>query len=395
METTIILAVLLVLALVAAFVLYRKSTAEMARRTKVEIENSRLQERVEQLGREQQQRQADAEARFKAIASGVLMQSTSALQQQNSASLAAALAPVKENFELFRQTFVERSRQDAADSRAMAEHLRELMDLNMTVGYETRRLTDALKGNSGQAGHWGEMILESILQRAGLRSGQEYTVQAVVKNDENRLFRPDVVINYSDDRRIAVDSKVSISAYLDMLDASDDEHRRLFGKAHVDSVRKHITELKEKNYQDWLGGQHVDFVLMFIPHEGAFMAAMQLDDKLWQTAYDANVIIVSPTHLMAVVRLVEQMWRNQRQNRNALEIARQAGLMLDKLNGFLDEMDKIDRNLNGARAAWNEAYSRLTTGKGNLMSRATAISDLGARAKKDLPGRYISESDAE
>ena len=232
------------------------------------------------------------------------------------------------------------------------------------------------------------MILENILERCGLRRGQEYVVQAGVCTDSGRRLRPDVVINYTEGRKIIVDSKVSIQHYLAMLDAADESGRRTFGREHVASVRKHIAELRDKSYQDYIGDARADFVLMFIPHEGAYLTAMQLDPDLWESAYQAGVLIVAPTHLMGVVRLVEQMWRHDKQNRHALEIARQAGLMLDKLRGFLDDMDKMDRAIASSREAWNDAYGKLTGGTGNLIGRALRLEELGAKAKKALPDRY-------
>ena len=177
-----------------------------------------------------------------------------------------------------------------------------------------------------------------------------------------------------------------------MRDATDDDRRQTLAKAHVASVKKHITELRNKSYQDFVGSDRVDFVLMFIPHEGAYLAAMNLDDSLWQTAFDSHVLIISPTHLMSVVRLVEQMWRHDKQNRNTIEIARQAGLMLDKFRGFIDDMERLDRSITGARDAWNGAFNKLSSGTGNLVSRAERLRTLGAKASKELPERWKTET---
>ena len=330
-------------------------------------ENARLDERLTIMTGEQQKLVQESEQRFRALADSALAQNGDALRRQNVDTLAEALKPMRENFEQFRRTFA---------------------DLNAVIGRETRRLTDALKGNAKVQGDWGEMILENILERCGLRRGQEYVVQAGVCTDSGRRLRPDVVINYTEGRKIIVDSKVSIQHYLAMLDAADESGRRTFGREHVASVRKHIAELRDKSYQDFVGEASVDFVLMFIPHEGAYLTAMQLDPDLWESAYQAGVLIVAPTHLMGVVRLVEQMWRHDKQNRHALEIARQAGLMLDKLRGFLDDMDKMDRAIASSREAWNDAYGKLTGGTGNLIGRALRLEELGAKAKKALPDRY-------
>lgn len=367
----------------------RRREAEL---TAAKVENARLTSQMEATAAEAERLRDDIENRFRSIASGIMLESTETLRRHNAQGLSEALAPVKENFELFRRTFAERTERDAAERVAVAERVRDLMELNRTIGRETQRLTDALKGNSRMQGDWGEMILSSILEHCGLREGREFTTQQVLPDaDGSGRLRPDVVINYTDGRKIVVDSKVSIQAYLNMVEADSDERRRTFGREHVQSVRKHIAELKGKSYQDLVGEAKIDFVLMFIPHEGAYMAAMQLADDLWEAAYAANVLIVSPTHLMGVVRLVEQMWRHDRQERHALEIARQAGAMLDKLRGFIDDMDRIDRALNDARGSWNEAFAKLTTGTGNLMSRAARLSALGVKAKKQLPERYLAD----
>ena len=212
--------------------------------------------------------------------------------------------------------------------------------------------------------------------------------------DGNRL-RPDVVINYTEGRKIIIDSKVSIQDYINMLNADTEAGREQYARAHITSVKKHIAELRNKSYQDIVGDGRFDYVLMFIPHEGAFLAAMNLDAKLWQTAYDSHVLIISPTHLMSIVKLIEQMWRHDKQNRNALAIADEAGKMLDKLRGFLDDMDRLDKSLSTARDAWNTAFSKLTAGPGNLIARAQKLEQLGAKSKKPLPPRYSAEDDGE
>ncbi len=404
MVAVIVLSVSLVFVLVLSALEIRRVNARIAvaderrddaerRLAEAEACKARLEERIEILGREQSRINAEAEERFKSLATGIMLQSTSALQQQNSAGLAAALAPVKENFELFRRTFADRAERDAADRVALGDRIKDLMELNGIIGRETQRLTDAIRGNSKVQGDWGEMILENILERCGLHRGREYDVQTSITGDSGQRLRPDVVINCTDNRKIIVDSKVSIKAYLEMLDAPDDARRRASGREHVASVRKHIAELSGKNYQDYVAGQKVDFVLMFIPHEGAYMAAMQIEPDLWKVAYDANVLIVSPTHLMGVVRMVERMWRHDRQNRNAEEIARQAGLMMDKLRSFLEDMDRIDKALANSRDAWNDAFSKLCTGPGNLVGRAARLGELGAKAKKEFPARYCGGDD--
>ncbi len=328
---------------------------------------------------------SDFEKRFSELAAKVLAVNSESLRRQNTHGLAEVLAPMRNDLEAFRKSIVERYNEEARERFSLGERIRDLMELNNTVSRETRRLTDALKGNSKLQGDWGEMILDNILEQAGMRRGYEYTVQETVAAANGARLRPDVVINYTEGRKIIIDSKVSIQDYINMLNADSDAAREQYAKAHVGSVKKHIAELRTKAYQDCVGDDCFDYVLMFIPHEGAFLAAMNLDAKLWQTACDSHVLIISPTHLMSVVKLIEQMWRHDKQNRNVLAIADEAGKMLDKFRGFLDDMNRIDKSINSAREAWNGAFAKLTGGPGNLVARAQKLEQLGAKSKKGLP----------
>lgn len=331
---------------------------------------------------------AAAEERFRAIANEALLANSRALDAAGRRSIDEALAPMAERMREMEKSFRETYSAEARERFSLADRVRELVELNRMVGAETRRLTDALKGNTRMQGDWGEIILENILERSGLQRGREYEVQQTIAAPDGRRLRPDVIVNYPDGRCVVIDSKVSVAAYLSMTEADDADTRAAAAKAHLASVRAHINELRAKNYQDLTSGRHCDFVMMFIPHEGAYMAAMQLDNSLWQYAFDSRVLIVSPTHLMAVVKLVEQLWRNDRQSRNAIDIATEAGRMLDKLSGFLADMEKIDTSINAARRAWDSAHGKLTSGTGNLIGRAERLRAMGAKASKDLPPAF-------
>lgn len=337
---------------------------------------------------------AEAEQRFARLAEHSLSVNSEQLRRQTGNALSEVLAPMKDDIERFRRTVADTYSQEARERFSLGEKVRELMELNRVVGMETRRLSDAIKGNARMQGEWGEMILDNILERAGLRKGYEYQVQECVTDASGRRLRPDVLINYTEGRSIVIDSKVSIQDYFAMLDATDDALRDRYAKAHVASVKKHIAELRGKSYQDAAGSATFDYVLMFIPHEGAFLAAMSLDNTLWETAYDSRVLIISPTHLMSIVKLIEQMWRQEKQNRNAIAIADEAGRMLDKFRSFIDDMDKIDKALRLSRTAWDDAFRKLVSGTGNLVTRAEKLKALGAKARKDMPGKYIG-SDVE
>ena len=333
------------------------------------------------------------ERRFAELAAKALADNSEQLRRQNRNGLAEVLAPVKEQLETFSRDINERYGEEAKRSFALDRRVGELIELNNVVRSETRRLSDALRGNTRMQGDWGEMILDNILRSAGFREGHEYTLQVSSNNEEGRRLRPDVVINYADDRKIIIDSKVSIQDYIKMLNADSEDERRQFARAHVASVRKHIAELRSKRYQDLTGADSPDYVLMFIPHEGAFLAALDIDKSLWETASESHVLIISPTHLMAVIKLIEQMWRQDRQNANALAIAEEASKLLDKLSGFLTDMDTIDKSINAARRAWDGACAKLSTGRGSVMRHASRMQQLGAKAAKGIPNRYVPDMD--
>lgn len=382
----IAITVICVLVAVAA-VVYAVVADRRATRARAEAEMAR---------RLLDERSADASAaeeRFRAIANEALLANSRALDAAGRRSISEALQPMAERMREMEKTFRDTYSAEARERFSLADRVRELVELNRVVGAETRRLTDALKGNTRVQGDWGEIILENILERSGLQQGREYEVQQTFTSPDGRRLRPDVIVNYPDGRCVVIDSKVSVAAYLSMVEADDAEARNAAAKAHLASVRAHINELKTKNYQDLTAGRHCDFVMMFIPHEGAYMAAMQLDSALWQYAFDSRVLIVSPTHLMAVIKLVEQLWRNDRQSRNAIDIATEAGRMLDKLSGFLADMEKIDSSLNAARRAWDGAYNKLATGTGNLLGRAERLRAMGAKATRDLPSRFKDAPD--
>lgn len=336
-----------------------------------------------------------SEARFKEMAAQALATNSESLRKASVNSMAEVLAPMRENIENFRRTVAERYTEEARERFALGKSLQQLMTLSRAVSDETARLTSALKGNSRVQGEWGEMVLDNILRAAGFRKGFEYTVQASGQTDEGQRLRPDVIINYGGDNHIVIDSKVSIQDYLKMIEADSDASRDAYARAHLASVRKHIGELARKPYRDLAGQNTFDYVLMFVPNEGAFLSAVNLDPQLWQTAMDGHVIIISPTHLLAVVKLIEQMWRQDKQNRNALAIAEEAGKMLNKFTAFLDDMAKIEKSVDQAGDTLREALRKLGTGTGSLVSRARKIETLGAKAKKAMPQRFIDDGDEE
>ena len=391
--TTIIITTLfcflgIAVAIIVKLQKHNRALSEENRR--LALDNARTDERLNLLSENQAREQENARDRFAAMAAEALEYNAKSLNEQNRMQIAELLAPMKENLDSFKKSYTDAYGKESEKRAMLEQQLNELFKLNRSIGEEARRLGDALKGNTSVQGQWGEMVLENILERSGLLRGQDYFVQKTVDAVDSKA-RPDIVISCPGERNIVVDSKVSMSDYIKMLNAEDRQSVKAYGEAHVASVRKHVAELKRKNYQDLLSGRNADFVMMFIPNEGAYLAAMQLDNTLWQTAFDSRVIIVSPTHLVSVVKLVEMLWRQDKQNRNAIEIAELGTKMLDKLSNFLTDMSKIKSNLESAQKAYDSAMTKLE-GRGGMRSIGENMRDKGVKGARDLPPRQTYES---
>ena len=355
-------------------------------------ENSRLQERIRFAEEEKERLAKESEMRFQNIANEILANNSRVFKEQNETRLSEILNPLRENIEQFKKTITDSYSAEARERFSLQERIKELIELNQSIGKEAKDLTTALKGNSKVQGDWGEMILENILEKSGLQKDREYTVQQTtdengntLRNESGAALRPDVVVNYPGDRYVVIDSKVSLNAYVNYINSESPEEQEAYAKQHLQSVKKHIAELRDRKYQDYIGGGKTDFVMMFIPNEAAYITAMQLDSNLWQEAYDVRVLLVSPTQLISALRLVAQLWSHDRQTRNAIEIANAGGRMYDKFVGFVDDMRKIEKTINQTHDAFNNAMTKLSEGKGNLVSHAEKMRILGAKATKALP----------
>ena len=334
---------------------------------------------------------------FNVLASDVLKRNSESLKEANSEQIDALLRPLKENIESFKKTISEGYVKESSSRKLLEVQIERLVKLNETIGEEARNLTSALKGNSKVQGDWGEMILETLLENAGLERGINFETQLtrdsggnVLKNDEGKMLRPDVLIKLPDNHSIIVDSKVSLTAFVDYCNAEDENVRIVAGKKHLQSVYAHIDELYAKMYQNNLKGA-ADYVMMFIPNESAYIAAVQLDINLWKYAYERGVIIVSPTHLFSVMSIVSQLWRQDKQNRNAMMIAERGGKLYDKLVLFMDSFEKVGKSIDDAMTSYNKSFNQLRTGKGNVLRQAEDMKALGAKASKSLPEK-LSDS---
>ncbi|RLC57128.1 MAG: DNA recombination protein RmuC [Candidatus Cloacimonadota bacterium] len=370
---------------------YTNSQSEISR---LDTLNLNLQEKLNDQKKELEELQVKFTDAFKNLANEILEEKTKKFTEQNRANLDEILNPLKEKIKDFEQKVVHADEKNRLSNASLIEQIKGLKDLNKKISDDANNLTKALKGDSKIQGNWGEVILERILEESGLRKGIEYEAQAKgmgLKSEEGSTSKPDFVIKLPENKHVIVDSKVSLVHYERMVSSETEEQREGYLKALNTSVKTHIDGLHKKHYQDLKGLNSPDFVMMFIPIEGIFAVIMQHDNTVYQYAYNKQVVIVSPSTLLATLRTIAFIWRQENQTKNALEIARQGGALLDKFNGFIDDLEKIDVNLKRTQGAYDDAVNKLSTGSGNLISRAKRIEALGAKAKKQIPEKFINE----
>ena len=331
-------------------------------------------------------------AEFQNIATMVTAASTKELSRANTEKLEGILNPFAEKLNDLKQQVSDAYDKESRDKAGLREEIKQLMELNKQMSEDAVDLTRALKGDSKTQGNWGELVLERVLDLAGLEKGVEYDREVAI---ENGKYRPDVVVHLPDDKHIIVDSKVSLTAYERMVNSDDPQEFQRLQKEHVNSIKKHIDELNAKNYQNLKAFDTPNFVLMFIPVESSFSAAVQIDQSLYNYALQRNVVMVTPSTLLATLRTVASIWQHEKQNRNTLEIARMSGKLYDKLCGFISDMEKIDRALKSAQSSYNDAFSKLSTGTGNAIITAEKIKKLGAKTTKSISSDYLLAEEGE
>lgn len=315
--------------------------------------------------------------------------------EHNKQGLDALLAPFKQQLEGLHKKVEDVHLHDAKDRASLRAQIGELHKLNQQMSSEAQALTTALRGEQKVQGNWGEMVLETVLERSGLRIGEEYVREQSHNDDSGQRYRPDVIINLPEGKHIIVDSKVSLSAYTDAINADSDEQRLAALKRHVDSVRSHIKSLSEKAYQQLEGLNSPDFVFLFMPVEPAFMAAFQQDEQLFNDAFERRIVVVTPTTLLATLRTVASLWAIERRNRNTEKIADQARLVYEKVASLVDYLEKLGKQLNTVQGTYDDAWKSLKQGRGNLLSRADNFQKLGVRVKKELARTLVEEANAE
>ncbi len=330
-------------------------------------------------------------AQFQNLAQKLLDENTKKFTTANREKLDELLKPFQERIVDFRKTVEESNKNQDERFIRFENELKHLKDLNREISEEANALTRALKGETKRQGNWGEMILQTILDKSGLTEGEEYVAESSFTAEvdgEQRRVRPDVVVHLPGGRHVVIDSKVSLNAFERYANAEDDAEAEQALKEHVLSVTSHVKGITVKNYQEAKGLHSLDFILVFIPIEAAFNLALQRDTTLYDAAFEKNIVIVTPSTLLATLRVVENLWKQEKQNKNALKIAQQAGRLYDKFVGFLEDMENLDNRLRQARDAFDAAENKLKSGTGNLIKRTETLKSLGARTAKQLPGAY-------
>lgn len=398
MDTTIaflLLGFFCILAIASLFYAWTQGQARVRAETELEAERRQSADKLATLQQTAQEAKTVLSDQFKNIANEILEEKSRRFAEQNQQNLDTLLKPLQEKLTDFRKQVDETYQSEARERFALKQEVEKLAGLNLRMTDETRALTNALKGESKTQGDWGELVLETILENSGLRKGEEYVVQDTHTISDGSRLQPDVVIRLPESKHLVIDSKVSITAYTRYMQADDEASKTAELNSHVQSIRQHIQGLSSKNYQDLYGVGSIDFVLMFIPVEPAFLSAMRHAPDIYQEALKKNIVIVCPSTLLATVRTVAHLWRQEYQNKNAQEIARQCAMLYDKFVGFVEDLDKVGQRLEQAQVSYNDAVGKLKTGRGNLIRTAENVKKLGVKPNKTLPSKLTDVADDE
>jgi DNA recombination protein RmuC len=374
----------------------RPKTSELLQKlATAEANYKNLGRKLEEQKTEVTDMQKKFSADFENLANRILEDKSKKFTDVNKVNLGEMLNPLKEKINAFEKRVEETYDKELRDKISLREEVRKLYDLNHKISEEANNLTRALKGDNKKQGDWGEIILETILERSGLAKDREYRKQTVSTNAEGGIIKPDYLIMLPDNRHIIIDSKVSLVAYDNLVNSDDDDQRADFLKDHLASLKSHVKLLSDKNYYSSLDFNTPDFVLMFVPIESSFSAALQADHELFNYAWERRIIIVSPTTLLATLRTVASIWKMERQSLNALKIAEESGKLYDKFVGFVDDLIKVGKQLDSTKETYTEAMRKLYDGKGNLVSKAEKIKELGAGATKTLDAKLLERATGE
>jgi DNA recombination protein RmuC len=359
---------------------------------KKENDFDNLLERNKEQKQEVEQLQEKFTKEFENLANKILEEKTVKFTEQNKENLKNILSPLQDRIQLFEKKVEDTHKESIDYHAALRQQILGLREMNEQMSKETINLTKALKGDSKMQGNWGELVLERVLEKSGLEKDREYLVQqSHTTEDGNRVF-PDVIINLPDGKKMIIDSKVTLTAYERFINEEDDNLKNQHLKEHVVSINRHVEQLGNKNYQDLYQMESPDFVLLFIPIESAFAVALNEDTTLYNKAFEKNIVIVTPSTLLATLRTIDSMWTNQKQQENAIEIARQAGALYDKFEGFVSDLIKIGKKMDEAKIEYGNAMNKLVDGKGNLVNSVEKLKKMGAKAKKALPEAVLKRA---
>ena len=372
----------------------------IAIKSQLSAQNETLQKLLDSQKEEITKIQEQAKEQFENLANKILEEKTEKFTTLNQNNLKTILEPFQERITELKNRVNEAYEKENKERFSLAEKVKELAELNQQISEDAKKLTRALKGESKTQGNWGEMILESILEKSGLVKGREYFLEHELRDEDNKaLFsefsgkkmRPDAVVKYPDERNVIIDSKVSLSAFTELVDETDAEIIKIKQTQHLNSIKNHIQQLSQKAYDDY--GKSLDFVMMFIPSEPAYIAAMQIDQNLWNFAYERRILLLNPSNLITSLKLIADLWKREYQNRNSMEIATQGAKLYDKFVGFVENLDKVGRNIDQAKTSFTDAYKQLYTGNDNLVRQTEKLKKLGIKNKKEIPQSLVDNSE--
>ena len=379
--------------------LQNEINSHIATKSELAAKNDNLQKLLDSQKEEIIKMQQEAKLQFENLANKILDEKTQKFTEQNQQNLKTILEPFQEKIVDLKNRVNEAYEKENKERFSLAEKVKELAELNQQISEDAKKLTRALKGESKTQGNWGEMILESILEKSGLVKNREYFLEHQLMDENNKaLFsefsgkkmRPDAVVKYPDERNVIIDSKVSLTAFTELVDETNAEVYTMKLNQHLNSIKGHITQLSQKAYDDY--GKSLDFVMMFIPSEPAYIAAMQADQNLWNFAYDRRILLLNPSNLITSLKLIADLWKREHQSRNAMEIAERGAKLYDKFVGFVENLEKLGKNLDLAKSSYNEAYKQLSTGNDNLVTQTQKLKSLGIKNKKNLPSSLEDNS---